>query len=344
MAIDLSKSVQAFIEGREARRRGSQNQIDDAVKMAQLSELGYDYNPSTRALMQRPDYVSLKGLQKQELMNKLDPNYEANRAANKEKALIAARREAMFGQPGLPSGQGDSGTFGAMPGLVGGKLDTESPFVYDPITGTQKQNPAYLNPLAKEKLAQIAAKKQEDIQAQKNKEDMIRLDAESQLQAIQESKKGKKYFGAMGNLPTSAAPSTYLSFGAEYGPRKVWENNTNKLLSGRIIDLMNKMKSASKTGATGFGQLNRSELQLIQNASNVLSKDLTPDDAEKYLNQLEGVYNKILGKGGNQTFGQGGQQAQTGDPLEAEAQAAISAGADPKAVMEKLAQLRGQRN
>lgn len=345
MALGLSKSVESFIQGREARKRQGQGQIDDVIKMAQLKELGYDYNPSTRALIQRPDYVSTKDLERQKLQNELDPDFEANRAARKERAIINARREAMFGQQGGSQGESQDDSFGGMGlGTFGGKPDTESPFVYDPISGTQKPNPSYLNPLEKEKLASLEAKKQDAAEAQRNKEEMIRQDAEAQLSAIQQAKKGKKYFGMMGNLPTWAAPSTITSFGGEYGQRKEWENNINRLLSGKVIDLMNKMKSASRTGATGFGQLNKSELQLLKDASTVLSKDLPGDIAMKYLNDMERIYQKMLNPSNNQTFGQSGEPDPSSDPLEAEAQAAIASGADPKAVMARLSQLRSRRN
>lgn len=180
---------------------------------------------------------------------------------------------------------GNKQSSGSEPPVVGSVNDQNAPFVA--VGRSIKTNPAYVKP--------------SDAEADKNKEEMLRQDAESQLAAIQETKNGIKYFGPAGNLPSIVAPSSLVP--GEYGHRKEWENNVNKLLSGRIISLMNQMKQASKTGATGFGQLNKSELGLIQNASNVLSKDLPPDIAEKYLNQLEPIYQKILNNGNNADSG-----------------------------------------
>jgi len=111
---------------------------------------------------------------------------------------------------------------------------------------------------------------------------------------IKEVKNGKKYFGAAGPIPT------LNPWGYE---RKEWEANINKLLSQKVVDLMNNMKQASRTGATGFGQLNKSELTLLQNASTALNKGLSPDQAMKYLDQMETLSNKIINKGVEQSTG-----------------------------------------
>lgn len=196
---------------------------------------------------------------------------------------------------------------------TGSPADPAQPLIMIPGKGLSK-NPQYLNPLEQKKLDALEEKKQQAATAEENKSEMLRQDAEGQLAAIQEAKKGKKYFGPMGNLPSIAAPSSVVG---EYGQRKEWENNVNKLLSGRVIDVMNKMKQASKTGATGFGQLNKSELALIQNASNVLSKDLPPDIAEKYLNDLEPIYRKVLGQEITTTSGPGYRQTSADMPINA---------------------------
>lgn len=308
----LSMANETSRSAADRQRQVRQDQLDNMLKYAQLAEAGYQVQPQGgnrlfggggMQLVQDPSFVSTKALERKKLEMELDPNYEANRAAAKEKALIGARREAMFGegQSGMGATNGNR-LFGS-----GSNVDSTSPFIYDPITGTNKNNPSYLNELDKERLSAFQAKKSAEQQAMENKNEMLKSDAQAQLNAIQEAKKGRKYFGPLGNVPSIAAPSSLFG---EYGPRKEWENNVNKLLSGRIIDLMNQMKSASKTGATGFGQLNRSELQLIQSASNVLSKDLPPDVAMKYLDQLEPLYQKMLG--GSKKFGQGAEQGGNG--------------------------------
>jgi len=108
------------------------------------------------------------------------------------------------------------------------------------------------------------------------------------LATIQKVKAGSKYFGAAGPIPT------LNPWGYE---RKEWEANVNKLLSQKIVDLMNNMKQASRTGATGFGQLNKSELTLLQNASTALNKGLSPEQALGYLGEMEKISQRLIKHG-----------------------------------------------
>lgn len=308
----------------DRKRQQRADQIDELTKYASLAESGYQIQPVGKnrlfggqqmSLVQDPNFQGTKTLQRRKL--ELENQKLERQAANAERF-----------------GQGSSGgAFG------GGMPDTESPFAPDPITGSPRTNPAYLDPLEKEKLAALQEKKRQASEADQNKNEMLRQDAESQLRAIQEAKKGKKYFGPMGNLPSIAAPSSLPVLGGQYGQRKEWENNVNKLLAGRVMELMTKLKQASKTGATGFGALNQKELALIQNASNVLSKDLPPDVAEKYLTELEGVYQRVL-SGGGQRFGQPQQEQGAGlpewVPQNFDYQSALRDYGSPEAVLEEL--------
>lgn len=264
------------------------NQLDQATKYAQLAESGYrvKQQPSGRmfggsqmVLEQDPGFQSLKTLQRQKMVNELDPNYSANQAAAKEEALINVRKKAYGFGSGASQPSGDS----------------QQQFVMSP-DGRLRQNPDYLDPLKKAKLDQLQKKQQEAQQAEDNKNEMLRSNAEDMLNTVGEVKKGMKYFGAMGNAPTLLTPSAYTG---EYGQRKNWESNVNKLLSGKIIDLMTQMKNASKTGATGFGALSQKELAVLQEASTALNRGLSPDDASRYLNQIETMQRKALGKFGS---------------------------------------------
>jgi len=134
-------------------------------------------------------------------------------------------------------------------------------------------------------------------QAADKEVDFIRESASSGLNTVRKIKEGKKYFGPLGNLPTSATPELIF----DYKNRKQWENEVQKLLSQKVVDLITTMKSASKTGATGFGQLNEKEGQLLKEASTALSRDLDPDSAMYYLDEMEKMYQKILT---NETSGQ----------------------------------------
>ena len=162
-----------------------------------------------------------------------------------------------------------------------------------------------LNPLVEEKTnlqnevlklqKQDLETKQGDIKVQKAaKSEQVLNSALDFSNTIKEVKKGTKYFGAFGQIPT------LNPWGFE---RKEWEANINKLLSQKIVDLMNNMKQASRTGATGFGQLNRSELTLLQNASTALNKGLSPAQATKYLDAMEKMSNKIISGGVEQATG-----------------------------------------
>lgn len=109
--------------------------------------------------------------------------------------------------------------------------------------------------------------------------------ASDMLNTIGEVEKGINNFGALGQVPT-INPWDYN--------RKEWESNVKKLLSEKIINLMNNMKQASKTGATGFGALSQKELSVLQDASTALNRGLSPDQAQKYLNDMKYKLQKIL--------------------------------------------------
>jgi hypothetical protein len=106
---------------------------------------------------------------------------------------------------------------------------------------------------------------------------------------IQKAKEGKDYFGFAGNVPSVP----YIT--GDYDKRIEWEANVNKLLSGKILEIMNDMKQASRTGATGFGQLSNKELELLRQASTALNRRLPPDVAERYLNDMQKIHERALG-------------------------------------------------
>lgn len=125
--------------------------------------------------------------------------------------------------------------------------------------------------------------------ARENAAEFVKAKAADTIDTIAEVRKGLNMatgFGTFGNLPSF--PGT---------KRATWETYTNKLISTKIVDLMNEMKNASRTGATGFGQLNKEELAVLTNASVALKKDLPPEDAERILNQLEAISKKVMSGG-----------------------------------------------
>lgn len=112
---------------------------------------------------------------------------------------------------------------------------------------------------------------------------LVKDSAQDVLNTIGEVEKGINYFGLTGQLPS--IPGT---------ARANWEANVNKLLSGKVLDVMTKMKQASKTGATGFGQLSNKELGVLQQASTAIKRGLSPKDAQRYINDMKANLQKVI--------------------------------------------------
>ena len=125
------------------------------------------------------------------------------------------------------------------------------------------------------------------MQQQKEKSSFIVEQAQGALNTINEVEKGIGHFGLFGQIPS--IPGT---------PRYTWETNINKLLSGKMIDLMTQMKEASKTGATGFGQLSEKEGQILREASTALKRGLPPEKAQEYLNNMKSALQKVISNTG----------------------------------------------
>lgn len=296
MASALSGLREGIWKLAEQKRQRPEQELDQAVKYAQLAESGYNvrqepkrgmFGRSQMVLEQNPNFQSLKELQRQKLQNDLEMgNYK----------LQNARR--YFG--GVDQGSGQ--TFG------GGS--TQEDFVMSP-DGRFVANPNKVKPLNELQKAQLADRERKASEAQAAndvKEESLINTANENLRAIEESKKGLKYFGPLGKMPSVPVIT------GDYSKRKNWENNINKVLSGKVLEVMNEMKRASKTGATGFGALNEKELAILQGASTALSRDLAPKDALRYLNEIETMQRRVLSRGGKKF----GQQPQIPDWASAE--------------------------
>lgn len=319
MPSPLSGIRESFRNYQNVKRDKESRQIDDLVKYAQLADAGYIvrqtpkkgfFGRSQMTLDRDPQYSSIKDLQRQKLQNDLEMgSYK----------LQNARRYfgASSGQP-----QGVSG-------------NSQEDFVMAPdgrfVPNPSKPKP--LNALQEAKLAESKRKQAEAEAANQAKEESLINAANENLLAIKEAKKGRNFFGLLGNLPSQVAPSTIMSLGGKYGKRKNWENNINKVLSGKVLEVMNQMKAASKTGATGFGALNEKELAILQGASTALSRDLAPDDAMRYLNEIETMQRRVLARGGKK-FGQKAPQVPEWVPKGDEAfyQQEIQGGTPPQEI------------
>lgn len=130
--------------------------------------------------------------------------------------------------------------------------------------------------------------------ANQAKSELVKQSAKDTLDTISEIKKGIKYFGAAGSVPPW--PMEYSKVN--------WKANLDKLLSKKVLDVMNSLKEASKTGATGFGALSAPEMKVLQDASTVIKPNMSETDAARYLDDLEKIAIKIYSGDQNQAIGQ----------------------------------------
>ena len=158
--------------------------------------------------------------------------------------------------------------------------ENSADYSYEPVLSTQKGGlkvQTGFTPKFEPKLQENRIKNEERVQ-------FIKDSAQDTLNTISEVEKGMGNFGLTGQLPSIPGTS-----------RTTWESNINKLLSGKIINLMTEMKQASKTGATGFGQLSNKELGVLQEASTALKRGMSPKDAQKILTDMKSKLQKIVG-------------------------------------------------
>lgn len=68
-----------------------------------------------------------------------------------------------------------------------------------------------------------------------------------------------------------------------------------RIQSQQILNLIGEMKAQSRTGATGFGAMNKSELGILENAASILSDPyISPEDGEKALVKIKKQLQKIM--------------------------------------------------
>lgn len=154
----------------------------------------------------------------------------------------------------------------------------------------------------------ISSAKQREYDAEdalkKEAEEAGRTASKDMLDTIGQVKRGSKYFGFGGGLPSEVAPSTYdriknplMPLGYDkgaYEDRKNWESNMNKIVAQKVFDTIQKMQAASKTGATGLGPVSEPEFKALQSAATALNKGLGEQDALRILNEMEAIQRKFL--------------------------------------------------
>lgn len=203
------------------------------------------------------------------------PEYAKNMAAAKEQGKMSAWGN-VGGVVGVPGVQPQAQT--SNPILSQQSIQNEEPpFIM--VMGKPMANPNYVKPSERAKMAEAESKK-------KLESDYMRQQADDMLNTIGEVESGLNYFGTFGQIPS--IPGT---------KRNDWQNSFKKLKGRKILDLMSELKRVSKTGATGFGQLNAKELSLLDEASTALSMGTTKEKAKYYLGEMKRLYGKILHPG-----------------------------------------------
>lgn len=153
--------------------------------------------------------------------------------------------------------------------------------------GTAPKGAKIVSALGEPSTAQqkFEAEQQEKKIKLEEKSEFIVSRTQDTLDTIAEVRKGvdKGYFGLYGVIP--AIPGT---------EKYTWQQNINKLLAGKMVELMTQMKEASKTGATGFGQLSEKEGQILRDASTALKRGISGQEATEILNKMEQVLNKVV--------------------------------------------------
>jgi len=159
-------------------------------------------------------------------------------------------------------------------------------FSIDPMSGKLRVNVNPLpNPRASLQERKFTAERLEKEQLKEKQSKMVTDAAQETLDTIEKIKSGAKHFGVFGGVPSVPGSK-----------RATWESYTNQLLAKKILNMMNEMKNASRTGATGFGQLSEKELKVLQDSSTALKKTLPQKDALEILNKMEGIARKVLQK------------------------------------------------
>lgn len=167
--------------------------------------------------------------------------------------------------------------------------------IMKPSSYDWKPNPDYVTP-------EQQAKQDEADRIRKAQDDLLRDKAQTMLGNIREAKKGAtrpgtKFFGKLGGEKPTGPINTPNTFWGEAGDDRIkWEQNINQLLANQVLEVMNEMRAASKSGSTGFGALSEKELETLRQAASALNRRLAPDDALNLLRDMERVYLKVLRK------------------------------------------------
>lgn len=303
--------------------------LSGLTSFAEGSLLGLQGRPISEhsAFKKTDEYEKL--LRSETLKNQIDPSRRAAQMELDEIERLKREQTQVGGSSGLPREAGAQvrnvqQVNIAGPGRPARKLDVpaegvteEEPppfYITDPQFRDKHGNMIpFENPerilydKKKEKRFEVELEDEKTREQREKSAQMVTDSAQDTLDTIQELKKGIRYFGAAGAIPP--LPGEYSKVN--------WRANFDKLVSQKVLDVMKALKEASKTGATGFGQLSNKELEVLQNASTVLKRNMSEQDALRYLEDIEAVTHKIL-QGEDADSGGGplsGAGSNSNDPL-----------------------------
>jgi hypothetical protein len=174
--------------------------------------------------------------------------------------------------------------------------------------GTPTQRGAVLRAMASDRqlLSQYEQKRMEPIRSQ----------AQTMLAALDDlvTEKGELTPGAKA-IFGQLTPTWTRDYGVREGT--VAANASLRQVVGQeVISMIKEMKNQSPTGATGFGQLNREELDIMLAAATRLTQRLPEADAKEELSTLRNAFTKIMQPGTGESAALVNMQAPDGRPLQ----------------------------
>lgn len=168
---------------------------------------------------------------------------------------------------------------------VGG-FNEQAPAITEPAPGyiTVPKVDALGRPAGQDIVKDLRPEIEAKQQAERVQVETARSQAEGILKTVDRLKKDIKYFGPMGNIDP-----LWIQTG-----KANWLANYNSLKDKMVVDLIMQMKEASKTGATGLGNMSEKEGMRLENAKTALQRGLDPYDAMEYLIEIEEATKNVL--------------------------------------------------
>ncbi len=158
----------------------------------------------------------------------------------------------------------------------------------DPITGARSMRPIAGGPIARK--AKEDAEKEKERKAAKTETQVVSAEtALSAIDGIQEAIDDSLAFE-----PVVGTASKALSWFSESAAGRV-RSHVGTLQSKVALGAMVRLKNASRTGATGFGQMNQAELQLLIDEIGALNPDTTTMEIfQQTLARIKSRWGRVL--------------------------------------------------